>query len=138
MKRAFPVFIAESDDAHLVYVPDMEIFTEGSDTVDAIEMARDAIGLKGITMEDMGQEIPSPSEISDAAEKAVTDAFDYSAGICTLVDVDFSEYRKKNNNKMVRRNVTLPGWMNYQADKQGLNVSKVLQEALAEIIQGAS
>ena len=136
MKRAYPTFIARSGDDHLVYVPDMEIFTEGKSLVDAIEMARDAIGLKGISMEDLGQDIPEASELGDAAEKANTDIFDYSAGTATLVDVDFSEYRKKMDNKMVRRNVTLPSWMNYEADKLGLNVSKVLQEALAERIHG--
>ena len=38
----------------LVYVPDMEIYTEGKDFADAIEMARDAIVLKGIDLEDDG------------------------------------------------------------------------------------
>ena len=36
------------------------------------------------------------------------------------------------NNKMVRRNVTLPNWLNVEADRLNLNVSKVLQEALAD------
>ena len=39
----------------LVYVPDMNIYTEGTSFVDAIEMARDAIGLKGIDIEDDGK-----------------------------------------------------------------------------------
>ena len=50
----------------------------------------------------------------------------------TMVIVDFAEYRKKMDNKMVRRNVTLPNWLNAEADRLNLNVSKVLQEALAE------
>ncbi len=32
--------------------PDLEILTEGKDLQDAIEMARDAIGLTGISMQD--------------------------------------------------------------------------------------
>lgn len=135
MKSAFPAFIAESEGMHLVYVPDLEIYTEGESLVDAIEMARDAIGQKGITMEDMGMAIPKASDISEVLEKAKTELFDYSKGVRTLVDVDFIEYRRKSDNKMVRRNVTLPNWMNYEADKLGLNVSKVLQEALNERIQ---
>lgn len=35
-------------------------------------------------------------------------------------------------NKMVRRNVTLPNWLNFAAEREGINVSKVLQEALIE------
>ena len=87
-------------------------------------------------MQDMDQEIPEASELNEAAKKANTDIFDYSKGTATLVDVDFSEYRRKMDNKMVRRNVTLPSWMNYEADKLGLNVSKVLQEALSDRIRG--
>jgi predicted RNase H-like HicB family nuclease len=122
---------------YLVYVPDMEIYTEGTSIVDAIEMARDAIGLKGITLEDMKQDIPEASTIDEVVEKAQTDIFDYSAGTSTLVDVDFAEYRRKTDNKMVRRNVTLPNWMNHEAEKLGLNVSRVLQDALADKIQNA-
>lgn len=42
MKQAYPVFIAEYKEDFLVYVPDMDIFTEGKNVADAIEMARDA------------------------------------------------------------------------------------------------
>jgi predicted RNase H-like HicB family nuclease len=122
---------------YLVYVPDMEIYTEGTSIVDAIEMARDAIGLKGITLEDMKQDIPEASAIDEVIEKAQTDIFDYSVGTSTLVDVDFAEYRRKTDNKMVRRNITLPNWMNNEAEKLGLNVSRVLQDALADKIQNA-
>ena len=38
----------------LIEVPDLEILTEGLGMADAVEMARDAIGLKGITLEDAG------------------------------------------------------------------------------------
>jgi len=33
---------------------------------------------------------------------------------------------------MVRKNVTLPNWMSIAAEKEHLNVSKILQEALKE------
>lgn len=36
---------------------------------------------------------------------------------------------------MVRRNVTLPNWMNVATEKENINVSKVLQEALSERLQ---
>ena len=45
-KRAYPAFIREDEGMQLVYVPDFAIFTEGHDLVDAIEMARDAIGVR--------------------------------------------------------------------------------------------
>ena len=51
-----------------------------------------------------------------------------------MVDVDFTKYRKKVDNKMVRKNVTIPNWLNKAAEKEKINVSKVLQEALMEKI----
>lgn len=132
MKQAYPVFIAENKKEFLVYVPDMDIYTEGKSLVDAMEMARDAIGLKGIDMEDSGVNVPTPSNAAKAYERAKEDVdiFDYSQGILTLVDVDFSEYRRRMDNRAVRRNVTLPNWLNMKAEKAGINVSGVLQEAL--------
>ena len=133
MKQAYPTFIAQSGSDFLVYVPDLDLYTEGKSVEDAMDMARDAIGLKGIDMEDDGKTIPAPSNYSDALRKAQEDTedFDYSTGIITLIDVDFVKYRRQVENRMVRRNVTLPYWLNVSADQLGLNVSKVLQDALA-------
>ena len=132
MKEVYPVFIEEYKNDYLVYVPDMDIYTEGKSLANAIEMARDAIGLKGIDLEDDKKELPTPSSHEDAMKKAKenADVFDYSKGILTLVDVDFAEYRRKVDTKAVRRNVTLPNWLNVEAEKAHVNVSKVLQEAL--------
>lgn len=34
--------------------------------------------------------------------------FRYTDGICTLVDVDFDDYRKRLENKSVKKNCTIP------------------------------
>jgi predicted RNase H-like HicB family nuclease len=136
MKQVYPTFIFNTNDnsehPFLVCVPDMEILTEGSSFADAIEMARDAIGIAGISMEDNKEELPVPSEQNTAMEKAkkYSEDIDFSAGVLTYVDVDFTEYRKKVDTKTVRRNVALPSWLNYEAEHSGINVSRVLQEAL--------
>lgn len=140
MKQVYPTFIVNTDDGSehpfLVCVPDMEIFTEGDTFADAIEMARDAIGLAGISMEDNREEFPVPSSQPEAIEKVKQDTedIDFSKGILTYVDVDFSEYRKKVDTKTVRRNVALPSWLNYEAEHAGINVSRVLQEALINVL----
>ena len=97
-------------------------------------MARDAIGLKGIDLEDDGKAIPEASSYEEAFQKAGEDTedLDYRTGIVTMVDVDFTAYRSRMDNRMVRRNVTLPNWLNLEAERLHLNVSRVLQEALAE------
>ena len=136
MKQAYPTFIYDTQDKtnnrFLVSVPDMEVLTEGATFAGAIEMARDAIGITGVTMEDNGMEIPIPSQYQVAVDKVKSDTefVDFSKGILTYVDVDFSEYRKKLDAKTVRRNVALPSWLNYEAEKSGINVSRVLQDAL--------
>lgn len=139
MKQVYPAFIAEYEGTFLVYVPDMDIYTEGISFADAIEMARDAIGLKGIDLEDDGIELPIPSTQEEAVNKAKedTEIFDYSTGLLTYVDIDFSAYRRRNENKTVRRNVTLPNWLNIEAERAHINVSRVLQEALKEKLQVA-
>lgn len=129
MKRAYPAILTETGDAVLVEVPDLEILTEGTDLSNAIEMARDAIGIAGISMQDHDDKIPEPSECKSIKIKEGTFAKD-GPGLLTLVDVDFDIYRMKFEQKMVRRNVTLPSWLNAAADKANLNVSRVLQEAL--------
>ncbi len=113
----------------------MELYTEGKSFINAIEMARDAIGLEGIAIEDdSSREFPKPSTYEEAVKKAKedTEIFDYSKGILTYVDIDFTVYRRVHDNKMIRKNVTIPSWLNEKAVKENINVSKVLQEALAE------
>lgn len=132
MRIAYPVFIVEDGKDYLVYVPDLEIYTEGKSFADAIAMARDAIGLTGISLEDDGREMPTPSSRQEALKKTEkdTEIVDFSRGELTFVDVDIQEYRRRADNRMVRRNVTLPGWLNREAEKAHINVSRVLQEAL--------
>ena len=140
MKQVYPAFILNTNDgsehSFLVCVPDMEIFTEGDTFADAIEMARDAIGLAGISMEDNKEGLPVPSDQNAAIEKVKqdTEGIDFAKGVLTYEDVDFCEYIKKVDTKTVRRNVALPSWLNYEAEHAGINVSRVLQEALMNLL----
>lgn len=47
MKQAYPIILTPSEHGYVVYVPDLDINTEGKDPADAIDMAADAIGLWG-------------------------------------------------------------------------------------------
>ena len=123
MKAAYPIIMSQGAEYIIVYVPDFDINTQGTDYADAIEMARDAIGLMGIDMEDEKEPIPCPSDMSAISKEHAED-------IITLVDVDFADYRRKNDMRTVRRNVSLPSWLNAEAEKAGVNVSAILQTAL--------
>ncbi len=139
MRETYYAFIKQDGKDFLVYVPDMGVYTEGHDMFDAIVMARDAIGLKGVEMEDDGIALPDASDkeaaIATAKEEADTD-FDFSDGILTLVDVDFTAYRNQLRNRAVKKNCTIPYWLNKKAEELDINFSKVLQEALIVKING--
>ncbi|MBR2743245.1 MAG: type II toxin-antitoxin system HicB family antitoxin [Clostridia bacterium] len=125
-KAAYPVILTPDEPGFIVYVPDMDINTEGKDIADALSMAADAISLCGITKQDMGQEIPAPSKtLPKCAE----------GEIATFVLVDFDAYRRAVDMRTVRKNVTLPSYLNDMAEKAGLNFSRVLQDALKERLQ---
>ena len=124
MKAVFPVVFTKVDDGYMAFVPDMDINTQGDNLAEAIEMARDAIGIMGIDMEDEKEPIPTPSDpeqIKCGADEMVS-----------MVDIDFTAYRRANEKRTVRRNVSLPSWLNVEAEKAGINVSAVLQMALKQ------
>jgi predicted RNase H-like HicB family nuclease len=122
MKRAYPVIFLKTESGYVAHVPDMDIDTQGADLAEAIEMARDAIGIIGIDMQDDQKEIPLPSNIEDIACEADE--------IVSMVDIDFAAYRKANDRKTVRRTVSLPSWLDDAATRSGINVSAVLRTAL--------
>lgn len=123
MKNVYPIILTQGKEFIVVYIPDFDINTQGSTMAEAIEMARDAIGIMGIDMQDDHEELPAPSNINDVKAKFTND-------IVTLVDVDFAEYRRKNDMRAVKKNCTIPSWLNFEAEKAGINFSAVLQAAL--------
>lgn len=128
MKNSYPIVLMPDEVGYVVYIPDFDINTEGDTLTEAMEMARDAIGLMGIDMEDDGKELPKPTELNAVTKED-------ESYIVTLVDVDFTEYRRQNDMRSVRRNVTLPSWLDFAAEKSGVNVSAVLQKALKQELQ---
>lgn len=124
MKSAYPIIMTQGKEFIVVFIPDFDINTQGRDVPEAIEMARDAIGIMGIDMQDDGEALPKASSVSNAQTAAPNGA------IVSLVDVDFAEYRKKNDMRAVKKNCTIPSWLNFEAEKAGINFSAVLQAAL--------
>ncbi len=125
MKQSYPIVMSKGKSHIVVYVPDFGINTQGEDYTDAIEMARDAIGVVGIELEDRKEQLPYPTAMSEVQKENDDD-------IVSLVDVDFTEYRRQNDIRAVRRNVTLPSWLDAAAEKSGVNVSAILQRALKQ------
>ena len=126
MKGAYPVIIRPTDERDSVDIPDFNSGTQGESIADSMEMARDAIGLMGIDLEDEKKTIPEPYSRKFETEKG---------DIVTLVDVDFSEYRKKQDNRAIKKNCTIPYWLSVEADKVGINYSRLLKEAIMRTLQ---
>ncbi len=121
MATVYPIILSKDENGYFVTIPDFDINTEGSDLADAIFMARDAIGIMGLQYQDDMKPLPIPfSNEYQLAENEIQ----------TLVDVDFTEYRKKHDNRMVKKNCTIPYYLNVEAEKQGINFSRLLQDAL--------
>lgn len=122
MKKTYPVILTLDESGYTVYIPDFDANTQGEDLTEAIEMARDAIGLMGIDMEDDKKQLPEPSDLQQIVAS--------EGDIVSLVDVDFSEYRRRNEQKVVKKNCTIPSWLCYEAERANINFSQVLQTAL--------
>ena len=123
----YPVILSKDGDGYFVTVPDFDVNTEGRDIVDAIAMARDAIGLNVLQLEDEGKASPEPYSQSFQI---------HDDDILTLVDVDMIDYRKKHDNRTVKKNCTIPYYLNVEAEKAGINFSRLLQEALKQKLYG--
>lgn len=121
MRKAYKIILTPEEQGYTVFIPDFESGTQGKDLADALYMARDAIGLMGITMQDMGKAIPEPGTVKCEAE---------AEEIETYVDVDFREYRKKQDNKKVKKTLSIPSWLNEAAENEHINFSRTLEEAL--------
>lgn len=132
MTKVYPVVLTPTtigkDSGFAVHVPDLQIDTQGLDIADAIAMARDAIGIKGICEQDEGREIPNPSSKEPAHSKG---------DIVTWVDIDFSKYRRANDMRAVRVNTTIPQYLKDLGDEQGVNYSQTLQKALKKELKVA-
>ena len=121
--QAYPVYLQPAKEGGFcVRIPDFDQYTQGGDLAEAIYMARDAIGMMGVYYEDEGIEIPAPNSAEGKLEENE---------FLTYVDVDFIAYRLRHNNKMVKKNCTIPAYLEEAAEKQGINFSRVLSEALA-------
>ena len=122
MKAAYPIVMTKGKEHIIVYVR-RKIMART--TLTLWEMAQRCNRFVGIDMEDDNEKLPKPSSIDEAKSGAEN-------GIVTLVDVDFTEYRRKNDMKTVRRNVSLPSWLDVAAKEANVNVSAVLARALKQ------
>jgi len=124
MKVVYPVIMSKGKKNLIASVPDCNIDTQGEDIVDAIEMARDAISIWCVAEQSAGRVLPKPTDIANINCE--------DGELVTLVDSDIEAYKRKLSERTVRKNLTLPFWLNEEAEKAGVNFSQVLQTSLKE------
>lgn len=124
-KYIYPAVFTKEDQGYSISFPNIDsCYTQGDDLLDGIEMAKDVLCLVLYKLEEENKSIPipsSPKEISTNDNSFVT-----------LIDVDTLEYRKFYDSKSVKKTLTIPNWLNTMAEKNNINFSNVLQNALIE------
>ena len=138
MNIVYPViFTATQDDkdTYLVYIPDINGMTEGHGLKDAIHMAKDYLGCTFYDKSD--DELPQPSDIC-SIDASTSEFASEGKSFVSLVDLDLTAYRRQMDKKAVRRNVSIPAWLDKAASEEHLNFSRVLQEALKEKLEIAN
>ena len=120
----------EEQEGYTVVVPDLPgCVTQGRSLLDAIGMAVDAAS--GWILDEMedGNPIPPASKIEDVC------ADDRPGGFVNLIVLDIDAYAEKYGEKVVRKNLTIPAWLNTYAEANNVNFSRVLQDALVAMYQ---
>lgn len=96
------------------------------DTEGALKNAKEALGLHIWGMEQDGEELPVASAITDISLE--------KNQIPVLIDVFMPPIRERINSKFVKKTLSLPAWLAAKADEEGINCSRLFQNALMEYL----
>ncbi len=131
MKLTYPACFypdEEKEGAYAVVVPDLPGCVSGGDTLaEAILMATDAAS--GWVLDELedGKTAPDASPIENITPDP--------GGFVSMLVLDMDAYAEKYGQKAVRKNLTIPAWLNTFAENNHINFSQVLQDSLVAIYQ---
>lgn len=130
MKLAYPAVFSPCDSGvgYVVTVPDLPgCVTQGDSLSDAILMGQDAAsGWVLVSLED-GEKPPKASS---------PDSLSLEPGeFVSYLVLDMDSYAEKYGEKSVRKNLTIPAWLNTFSEQQHINFSQVLTDALTAIYE---
>ena len=126
MKLVYPAcfYPLEQQEGYLVEIPDLQgCVTQGNSMANAIEMAIDAASGWVLDELESGNTAPTATSIKEVTTNSPD-------GIVSLIALDMDSYAEKYGDKAVRKNLTIPAWLATFADKQNINYSQILQNAL--------
>lgn len=121
----FPAVFEICDNGVSILFPDLEGCLPCAETVEsAIKNAKEALTLHLYGMEEDNEEIPEPTPFSKIQL--------HENQTIVLIDVYMPPFREKQHKKFVKKTLSIPSWINAQAEYAGINFSQTLQEALLE------
>lgn len=125
MKYVYMAVLTPYEGGYVSTVPDVPGCTSGGkDLTQTLYMTRDALAGCLAVYEEEGVLLapPRPPEQIPLAQNQ----------IAALIDVDTVQYLTETDTHIVRKNVSLPSWLNARAEKAGLNFSYELQAAIRQ------
>ena len=127
-KYAYPaIFTPQVEGGYSVLFPDLEgCYTQGDDLPDALDMAKDVLELTLYDYETDKKVIPEPSDINDMKTE--------KNQIVSLVAADTINYSRMYNTKAVKKTLTIPEWLNIQAEEANAPYSQILQQGLKQYL----
>ena len=134
MTSNYPAVFMKNGNGYIVDFPDFScLATEGESLGHAIKMATDILALRVFYAEIDGYELPNPSDIKAVDLQAVKGEYEMPDcdAFVNIISVDADEYAKAHFIRYVRKNVTLPDWLEQRAKERKINFSLALQQALA-------
>ena len=129
MKLIYPAIFypCEEKPGYTVIVPDLPgCVTEGESLAEAILMGTDAAC--GWLLDELEDDHPLPKA------SAASDLRPKEDGIVNLLALDMDAYAEKCGAKAVRKNITIPAFMNTFVERKHLSLSKITQDALAHLM----
>ena len=130
MKLVYPAIFTpcEEKEGYTVVVPDLPgCVSEGNDLIDAIDMGTDAASGWILGELEDGNDIPSASRYEDISIEP--------GSFINYLVLDMTAYSEKYGSASLRKNITIPAWLNTYGEKNNINFSRVLQDALLKIAQ---
>ncbi len=120
MKKSYPAIFTKEDDGFSVVFPDFAGATQGDDLEEAMSNAKEFLDSILAYSIDENLEIPEPTDIKQLQAEA-------DETIISLIQGDPSPFIQK---KTVRKNVTIPEWLAAKGEKDKVNFSQILTDAL--------
>lgn len=121
----YAAILSYDDDGISIEFPDIPGCLSCADTSEeAAKNAKEALGLHLWSLEKDGDEIPVPTDIVKLKldEKQIP----------LMVEAFMPPIRERQANRFVKKTLSIPAWLNAEAERAGINFSQALQATLKE------